>query len=185
MDVTAVDASTVSYTALTQSIASSDTTWHQSDLGRFDIPGDSQYAFTPCQEVVTLRHTWAAPTSWFDDLELYSLSTAIQYDGQGRITSTLLPNGTGIKLVRDRWGRIVQLTDPRGNTATMAYDSLNRVIATTDPLEQHHHLHLGPSRPPLHLQADANGNETQYANDNLNRLVTITYPGFHHRSFYL
>ena len=59
--------------------------------------------------------------------------TTSKYDGDGRVTETIYPDGTDAQTVYDTNGRKVAAIDPDGNETDYRYDARGRLIAVLLP----------------------------------------------------
>lgn len=80
--------------------------------------------------------------------------TFYEYDGSGRLTSTVDANGNTTICAYDLAGRLIAETNALGHTTNYTHDAVGNRISL----------------------ADANGNATTFDYDSANRLVTTTYP---------
>jgi RHS repeat-associated protein len=157
--------------------------WLQTAWAAFSVPSDGQYAPSPVGQVRLYSDSpFTSPTltpgsvsTWFDDVELYTVSASLGVDTVGNQTSVTLPDGTASQTVYDRFSRPLASIDPNGNVVQMAYNGKNQVVSVTDALgnvTQFQYDAVGN----LTYVTDALSNVTQYTYDALNRLSSIVYP---------
>jgi len=176
-EVVAVNTST----ALT--LDGSSAAWAQLEPTRVDIAGDAQFVATkpPLDE---LRISAAAEDDtevWLDQLEFLRLSTGYLHDGEG-LREVCLPDGTRMRMERDRYGRIHRWEDPLGRVTSVRYDALDRVVAVVDPLGQETLYEYDPVSNLLSF-TDARDQTTSYTYSDLDRLTRITYPDSNYEEF--
>jgi RHS repeat-associated protein len=101
--------------------------------------------------------------------------TSFEYDGNGRLTRAIRPDGSTLQQTFDALGRRTSVTNEEGQTTTYGYDGLGRLVSVAGLAGNatYGYDEMGN----LATQVDALGRTTSYRYDALNRLIRRQYPG--------
>ncbi len=97
------------------------------------------------------------------------------YDDNGRLVTTIYPDGSTMQNLYDEADNLRQVTDGEGRAVTYVYDNLGRVITETNPAGGQTIYTYDATGNKTGVR-DAAGRWTLYAYDALNRPVQITDP---------
>ncbi|HET9285264.1 MAG TPA: RHS repeat-associated core domain-containing protein [Candidatus Angelobacter sp.] len=104
-----------------------------------------------------------------------TLTTQFQYDGNGRLTKTIYPDGSSTQTIYNGLGQKTDVIDPLGHKTHYDYDANGRLITTTYPDGTTTSSTYDANDQQI-TSTDQEGRVTSYTYDPLGRQIKTTYP---------